>query len=266
MDGDGNVTTLGRGGSDLSAIALAAAMKADVCQIYTDVSGVYTADPRIVKNAKKIPEMSYEELLEMASLGSKVMQARSVEFAQKHGVVFEVRSSFNNEPGTIVKSEVPSMEDVVITGVAVDKNQTKVTVRNIPDKPGAAAEIFRELGEAGILVDMIVQNIGREGLANLTFTVSKDDAAKAESLLDKFCSTFDGASAQLTGDIAKVSVIGTGMRSHSGVAAKFFRALADNDINVQLITTSEIKISVGIDLKDADKAANALHAAFGLDK
>ena len=253
-------------GSDLSAIALAAAMKADVCQIYTDVSGVYTADPRIVKNAKKIPEMSYEELLEMASLGSKVMQARSVEFAQKHGVVFEVRSSFNNEPGTIVKSEVPSMEDVVITGVAVDKNQTKVTVRNIPDKPGAAAEIFRELGEAGILVDMIVQNIGREGLANLTFTVSKDDAAKAESLLDKFCSTFDGASAQLTGDIAKVSVIGTGMRSHSGVAAKFFRALADNDINVQLITTSEIKISVGIDLKDADKAANALHAAFGLDK
>lgn len=266
VDGDGNVTTLGRGGSDLSAIALAAAMKADVCQIYTDVSGVYTADPRIVKNAKKIPEMSYEELLEMASLGSKVMQARSVEFAQKYGVVFEVRSSFNNEPGTIVKSEVPSMEDVVITGVAVDKNQTKVTVRNIPDKPGAAAEIFRELGEAGILVDMIVQNIGREGLANLTFTVSKDDAAKAESLLDKFCSTFDGASAQLTGDIAKVSVIGTGMRSHSGVAAKFFRALADNDINVQLITTSEIKISVGIDLKDADKAANALHTAFGLDK
>ena len=266
VDGDGNVTTLGRGGSDLSAIALAAALKADVCQIYTDVSGVYTADPRIVKNARKIPEMSYEELLEMASLGSKVMQARSVEFAQKHGVVFEVRSSFNNESGTIVKSEVPSMEDVVITGVAVDKNQTKVTVRDIPDKPGTAAEIFRELGEAGILVDMIVQNLGRKGRANLTFTVSKDDAPRAEKLLDKFCSSFEGASAELTGDIAKVSVVGTGMRSHSGVAAKFFRALADNDINVQLITTSEIKISVGIDLGDSEKAANALHAAFGLDK
>lgn len=266
VDGDGNVTTLGRGGSDLSAIALAAALKADVCQIYTDVSGVYTADPRIVKNARKIPEMSYEELLEMASLGSKVMQARSVKFAQKHGVVFEVRSSFNNESGTIVKSEVPSMEDVVITGVAVDKNQTKVTVRDIPDKPGTAAEIFRELGEAGILVDMIVQNLGRKGRANLTFTVSKDDAPRAEKLLDKFCSSFEGASAELTGDIAKVSVVGTGMRSHSGVAAKFFRALADNDINVQLITTSEIKISVGIDLGDSEKAANALHAAFGLDK
>ena len=266
VDGDGNVTTLGRGGSDLSAIALAAALKADICQIYTDVSGVYTADPRIVKNARKIPEMSYEELLEMASLGSKVMQARSVEFAQKHGVVFEVRSSFNNESGTIVKSEAPSMEDVVITGVAVDKNQTKVTVRDIPDKPGTAAEIFRELGEAGILVDMIVQNLGRRGRANLTFTVSKDDAPRAEKLLDKFCSSFEGASAELTGDVAKVSVVGTGMRSHSGVAAKFFRALADNDINVQLITTSEIKISVGIDLADSEKAANALHAAFGLDR
>lgn len=158
------------------------------------------------------------------------------------------------------------MEDVVITGVAVDKNQTKVTVRDIPDKPGAAAEIFRELGEAGILVDMIVQNIGRQGRANLTFTVSKDDAAKAEKLLYKFCSAFEGASAQLTGDIAKVSVIGTGMRSHSGVAAKFFQSLADNDINVQLITTSEIKISVGINLDDSVKAATALHTAFGLDK
>lgn len=266
VDADGNVTTLGRGGSDLSAIALAAALKADICQIYTDVSGVYTADPRLVPNAKKIPEMSYEELLEMASLGSKVMQARSVEFAQKYGVVFEVRSSFNNESGTIVKAEVPSLEDVVITGVAVDKNQTKVTVSNIPDKPGAAAEIFRALGEAGVLVDMIVQNIGREGRANLTFTVSKDDAEKTNKLLGSLCSSFDGASASLTGDIAKVSVIGTGMRSHSGVAAKFFQALADNDINVQLITTSEIKISVGINLEEAEKAAIALHTAFGLDK
>jgi len=264
IDRHGNISTLGRGGSDLSAIALAAALKADVCQIYTDVSGVYTADPRVVKNARKIPEMSYEELLEMASLGSKVMQARSVEFAQKHNVVFEVRSSFNNEPGTIVKSEAPSLEDVVISGVAIDRNQTKVTVTEIPDKPGTAAEIFRQLGEGGIVVDMIVQNVGRGGKANLTFTVSKDDAAKAEKVLRSYCETIKGATVSLTGDIAKVSVIGTGMRSHSGVAAKFFQTLADNSINVQIITTSEIKISVGISLDEADLAANALHEAFSL--
>lgn len=266
VDDDGNVTTLGRGGSDLSAIALAATLNADICQIYTDVDGIYTADPRIVKKAKKIPEMSYEELLEMASLGSKVMQARSVEFAQKYNVVFEVRSSFNNEPGTIVKSEAPSLEDVVISGVAVDRNQTKVTLSDLPDKPGTAAEIFRELGEGGIVVDMIVQNIGRGGKANLTFTVSKDDASKAERILRGVCSGLKGANVSLTGDIAKVSVIGTGMRSHSGVAAKFFKTLADNNINIQVITTSEIKISVGISLEDAELAASALHSAFDLDK
>ncbi len=263
---DGDITTLGRGGSDLSAIALAAALKADVCQIYTDVSGVYTADPRIVKTARKIPEMSYEELLEMSSLGSKVMQARSVEFAQKHNVVFEVRSSFNNEPGTIVKAEKQSLEDVVISGVAVDKNQTKITVSEIPDKPGIAASIFECLGEAGIIVDMIVQNISRGGKANLTFTVSKDDAAKAERVVRGFCENHGGASVSITGDIAKVSVIGTGMRSHAGVAAKFFKTLADNNINVQIITTSEIKISVGISLPEADLAANILHEAFNLSK
>ncbi len=266
VDREGNVTTLGRGGSDLSAIALAAILKADICQIYTDVNGVYTADPRVVKNAKKIPEMSYEELLEMASLGSKVMQARSVEFAQKFNVVFEVRSSFNNEPGTIVKSEAPSLEDVVISGVALDRNQTKVTLSDIPDRPGVAAEIFRELGEAGIVVDMIVQNVGRGGRANMTFTVSKDDASKAEKVLKKTCAELKGGTVSLTGDIAKVSVIGTGMRSHSGVAAKFFKVLADNNINVQVITTSEIKISVGISLEDAEVAANVLHSAFNLDK
>ncbi len=261
---DGDITTLGRGGSDLSAIALAAALKADLCQIYTDVSGVYTADPRIVKDARKIPEMSYEELLEMASLGSKVMQARSVEFAQKHNVVFEVRSSFNNEPGTIVKSEIPSLEDVVISGVAVDKNQTKITVSELPDKPGLAARLFESLGEAGIIVDMIVQNISRGGKANLTFTVSKDDAAKAERVLANIRESLGGATVSITGDIAKVSVIGTGMRSHAGVAAKFFQTLAENNINVQIITTSEIKISVGISLSEADLAANILHKAFNL--
>ena len=261
---DGDITTLGRGGSDLSAIALAAALKANLCQIYTDVSGVYTADPRIVKDARKIPEMSYEELLEMASLGSKVMQARSVEFAQKHNVVFEVRSSFNNEPGTIVKSEIPSLEDVVISGVAVDKNQTKITVSELPDKPGLAARLFESLGEAGIIVDMIVQNISRGGKANLTFTVSKDDAAKAERVLANIRESLGGATVSITGDIAKVSVIGTGMRSHAGVAAKFFQTLAENNINVQIITTSEIKISVGISLSEADLAANILHKAFNL--
>ena len=262
LEGLGKINTL----PGAFMTALAAALKADVCQIYTDVSGVFTADPRVVKNARKIPQMSYEELLEMASLGSKVMQARSVEFAQKHNVVFEVRSSFNNEPGTIVKSESPSLEDVVISGVAIDRNQTKVTLSGLPDKPGTAAEIFRELGEAGIVVDMIVQNIGRGGKANLTFTVSKDDAKKAEKVLSEVCKSLEGCEVSVTGDIAKVSVIGTGMRSHSGVAAKFFQTLAENNINIQVITTSEIKISVGISLDEADLAANALHAAFALDK
>ena len=265
IDPDGHVTTLGRGGSDLSAMALAGALKADICQIFTDVDGIYTADPRIVKAARKIEVMDYDELLEMASSGSKVMQARSVEFARKYNVVFEVRSSFNNNSGTIVKAEVPSLEGLVVSGVAVDKNQTKVTITGIPDKPGSVAEIFEELGSKGVGVDMIVQNIGRAGMANLTFTVAKDDAAKAEKILQETCSKL-GASVSLTGDIAKVSVVGIGMRSNSGVAATFFTALAKENINVQLITTSEIKICVAINLDKADVAACALHTAFGLDK
>ena len=262
--GDGQITTLGRGGSDLSAMALAGALKADICQIFTDVDGIYTADPRIVKKARKIEAMEYDELLEMASSGSKVMQARSVEFARKYNVVFEVRSSFNNNSGTIVKAEVPSLEGLVVSGVAVDKNQTKVTISRIPDKPGAAAEIFEALGSGDIGIDMIVQNIGRDGLANLTFTVAKDDAVKAGRILEETCKKL-GASVSLTGDIAKVSVVGVGMRSHSGVAATFFTALAKEGINIQLITTSEIKICVAIDLDKADAAAVALHTAFGLD-
>jgi len=265
LGSDGEVTTLGRGGSDLSAIAIAAALKADLCQIYTDVDGVYTADPRIVKSARKIPVMEYDELLEMAASGSKVMQARSVEFARKHNVVFEVRSSFNNEPGTIVKEKEASLEDLVVSGVAVDKNQTKVTLSELPDQPGAAAEVFDHLGRAGVLVDMIVQNIGRGGKANLTFTVPKDDAHKAEKILEGVCKKL-GAKLSLTGDVAKVSVVGIGMRSHSGVAGTFFKALASAGINIQLITTSEIKICVAIDLARADEAANLLHEAFGLGK
>ena len=263
--GDGQITTLGRGGSDLSAMAIAGALNADICQIFTDVDGIYTADPRIVKTARKIEEMEYDELLEMASSGSKVMQARSVEFARKYNVKFEVRSSFNNNPGTIVKAEVPSLEGLVVSGVAVDKNQTKVTINNIPDKPGAAAEIFEALGSSGIGVDMIVQNIGREGHANLTFTVAKDDAVKAGEILKSIVENM-GATVSLTGDIAKVSVVGVGMRSHSGVAATFFTTLAKENINIQLITTSEIKICVAIDLDKADSAAIALHSAFDLDK
>ncbi len=265
LSSEGEVTTLGRGGSDLSAIAIAASLKADLCQIYTDVDGIYTADPRIVKKARKIQVMEYDELLELASSGSKVMQARSVEFARKFDVVFEVRSSFNNESGTIVKSKIPSLEDLVVSGVAADKNQTKVTLSNLPDQPGIAAEVFEALAKSGIQVDMIVQNVGRGGKANLTFTVAKDDAEKAGGILKNICDKMK-ADVSLTGDIAKVSVVGIGMRSHSGVAATFFTALAKAGINVQMITTSEIKISVAIDLAKADEAVNILHTAFGLDK
>jgi len=261
---EGQITTLGRGGSDLSAIAVAAALKADICQIYTDVDGVYTADPRIVPNARKLDEIAYEEMLELASSGSKVMQNRAVECAQKFKVVFEVRSSFNIKPGTIVKEEVSSMEDVVVSGVALDKNQAKVVVSDLPDRPGTAAKLFKILAEADISVDMIVQNIGRDGKANMTFTVPRDDIYRAEKVVTE---SFSGeASGKLfeASDIAKVSVVGVGMRSHSGVAATLFEALADAGINIQLVSTSEIKISVGIDSKDAERATRVAHEAFKL--
>ena len=261
---DGQITTLGRGGSDLSAIAIAAALKADLCQIYTDVDGVYTADPRLVLDAKKLDEISYEEMLELASSGSKVMQNRAVEFAQKFDVVFEVRSSFNNNPGTIVKEEAASMEDVVVSGVALDKNQAKIVVSDLPDRPGTAAKLFQVLGAAGISVDMIVQNLGRDGKANMTFTVPREDVPRAEKAVTE--SFPDEAAGKLfeVSDIAKVSVVGVGMRSHSGVAATLFEALAKGSVNIQLISTSEIKISVGIDPEQAEDAARLVHAAFGL--
>ena len=261
---DGQITTLGRGGSDLSAIAIAAALKADLCQIYTDVDGVYTADPRLVLDAKKLDEISYEEMLELASSGSKVMQNRAVEFAQKFDVVFEVRSSFNNNPGTIVKEEAASMEDVVVSGVALDKNQAKIVVSDLPDRPGTAAKLFQVLGLAGISVDMIVQNLGRDGKANMTFTVPREDVPRAEKAVTE--SFPDEAAGKLfeVSDIAKVSVVGVGMRSHSGVAATLFEALAKGSVNIQLISTSEIKISVGIDPEQAEDATRLVHAAFGL--
>lgn len=265
VDACGEITTLGRGGSDLSAIAMAAVLKADLCQIYTDVEGVYTSDPRIVTSARKIPQISYEEMLELASSGSKVMQARAVEFAQNYNVVFEVRSSFNNQPGTIVKAEVPSMEDVVVSGVALDKNQAKITV-GLPDKPGTAAKIFQALGEGNVLVDMIVQNIGNAGSANLSFTVNKDDVQRATQVVNAALADLGGGQVAHTGDIAKLSIVGVGMRSHTGVAATLFEILAKHNINIEMISTSEIKISVAIDLGNADAVANAVHDGFGLNK
>ena len=260
----GQISTLGRGGSDLSAVAMAAGLEADLCQIFTDVEGVFTADPRIVKDAVKLDEVSYDEMLELASMGSKVMQARAVEFAKKYKVTFEVRSSFNNKPGTIVKEEISSMEEVLVRGVAVDKSQTQVVVSDLPDEPGTAGKLFTALAEANILVDMIVQNIGREGKANMTFTIPKDDTLKAEGVVNQVFQAIGGTLTSST-DIAKLSVVGVGMRSHSGVAAKLFKTLADGGINIKLIGTSEIKISVAIDLDHADLAAQLAHAAFNLE-
>jgi aspartate kinase len=263
---EGQITTLGRGGSDLTAIALAAAIKADKCEIYTDVDGVYTADPRVVKDARKLQEISYDEMLELASSGSKVMQSRSVEFAAKYDVVFEVRSSFNYNPGTIVKKEIAYMEKVVVRGVAVDKDQAKIIISNIPDKPGSAAKVFRALADASIIVDMIVQNMGRGGIANLTFTVPLTDIAKVQNTLQPVLAALGGGEVAIHENIAKLSVVGVGMKTHSGVAATLFQALADAGINIELISTSEIKISVVIDKAKADEAARVAHAGFELDK
>lgn len=262
---EGQITTLGRGGSDLTAIALATALKADLCQIYTDVDGVYTADPRIVPNARKLEEISYDEMLELASLGAKVMQSRSVEFAKKFGVVFEVRSSLNDNPGTIVKEETKSMEDIVIRGVALDKNQAKVTLVGVPDKPGVAAHIFKALGDAAINVDMIVQNVSHgtgAPVTDLSFTVEKADLLKAQKVIDGLKKEIAFREAIATDKIGKLSIVGVGMKSHSGVAGKMFETLAREGVNIDMISTSEIKISVVIDLAKGEHAMKAIHAAF----
>jgi aspartate kinase len=266
IDEDGHITTLGRGGSDLTAIALAAAIKADRCEIYTDVDGVYTADPRVVKTARKLDEISYDEMLELASSGSKVMQSRSVEFAKKYGVTFEVRSSFNHNPGTIVKEEVSYMEKVVVRGIAADKDQAKVIVSNVADKPGSAAKVFRALAGANVNVDMIVQNAASHGVANLTFTVPQADAGRVARVLKPVLAEIGGGQVAVHERIAKLSVVGVGMKTHSGVAATLFQALADAGINIDLISTSEIKISVVVDLERIDEAVRSAHAAFALDK
>src|SRR5438093_608355 len=247
---DGHITTLGRGGSDLTAIALAAALHTHLCQIYTDVDGVYTADPRIVPNARKLDEIAYDEMLELAGLGAKVMQSRSVEFAKKFGVVFEVRSSLNDNPGTIVKEETQNMESVVIPGVPLDKNQAKITLAHVPDKPGAAARIFNAIGAAAINVDMIVQTAshGASGATDISFTLDKPDLLKARRVLEEVRGEIGFREVIADENIGKLSIVGVGMRSHTGVAARMFESLANADVNIDMISTSEIKISVVIDL------------------
>jgi aspartate kinase len=261
---DGHITTLGRGGSDLTAIAMAAALKADTCEIYTDVDGVYTADPRLVPNAKKIDEISYDEMLELASLGAKVMQARSVEFAKKFKVRFEVRSSFNHNPGTVITEEHAAMEDVVLRGVSLEKNQAKVTVIGVPDKPGVAAGLFSALAESGTNVDMIVQNVSAQGSTDLTFTINKDDLPHARKVIEAQVAQIGARSYTAQDGIGKLSVVGIGMRSHTGVAATLFQALALAGVNIQMISTSEIKISVIINEAEGPRAAQVVHDAFKL--
>jgi aspartate kinase len=266
IDREGNLTTLGRGGSDTSAVAVAAALKADVCEIYTDVDGVYTTDPRIVPEASKMDKVSYDEMLEMASLGSKVLQIRSVEFAKKYGVVIHVRSSFNDNPGTLVMKEDADMEAVLVSGITYDKNEAKISVMRVPDKPGIAAQLFSPLSEANITVDMIIQNVSHEGSTDLTFTVPRADFKKALKIVEETAAKVGAVGVESNEHIAKVSVVGVGMRSHSGVASKMFSTLAAEGINIQMISTSEIKVSCVIDDKYSELAVRILHEAFGLAK
>ena len=260
----GEVTTLGRGGSDLSAVAVAGALKADLCEIYTDVDGVYTTDPRIEPKAKKLDRISYDEMLELASLGAKVLQNRSVELAKKLNVNLVTRSSFNDHEGTLITGE-EKMEDAVISGIALDKNQARITIRNVEDRPGVAAEIFSALASKEINVDMIVQNIGRNGETNLGFTVPQNELETAYAVM-KEVNPNPNSIIESDADIVKVSLVGVGMKSHSGIASKAFKTLADEGINIQMISTSEIKISMIVEAKYGELAVRALHKAYDLDK
>ena len=261
---EGETTTLGRGGSDLTAIALAGALNADVCQIFTDVDGVFTCDPRAVLAAKKLDEIAYDELLEMASAGSKVVQSRAVEFAKKFGVEFEVRSSFNKRTGTIAKEETTSMEDVVIRGISLDLHQAKLTIAGVRDEPGIAGRIFSDISAAHIIVDMIVQNASISGTTDISFTIHEDELENARKILMPVVSEVGATRLNTASGVAKLSVVGIGMRSHSGVAARLFDCLGKAGINIHLISTSEIKIAIIIDEKDAERAAQLIHAEFDL--
>lgn len=265
IDDAGNITTLGRGGSDTSAVAVAAALKADLCEIYTDVDGVYTTDPNITEKARRLDAVSYDEMLEMASLGAKVLQTRSVELARKYKVPLLVKSSFVEGKGTLVCEEVPDMEQVVISGVTYNKNEAKITLSPVSDKPGTAAKIFTPLAEANIVVDMIVQNVSHAGLTDMTFTTSKADAKKAFKMMEKIATEVGADKVIIDEDIAKISIVGSGMRSHSGVATKMFEILSNEGINIEMISTSEIKISCVVKEKYGELAVRALHTGFGLD-
>jgi len=264
IDQQGNVTTLGRGGSDLSAVAIAGALGADACEIYSDVDGIYTTDPRIEPKARKLDRISYDEMLELASLGAKVLQSRSVELAKKMGVTIVAKSSFSDAEGTIITEEVKGMEAVLVSGIALDKNQARVSLRDVTDRPGVAAEIFNKLAEKQINVDMIIQNASTEGTTNLGFTVPQSEIEQAKAAIATFGDEIGGM--DFDEKVAKVSVVGVGMKSHSGVAATAFTALADNNINIEMIATSEIKVSMVIDEKFGELAVRVLHEAYALDQ
>lgn len=267
VDENGNITTLGRGGSDTTGVALAAALKADECQIYTDVDGVYTSDPRVVDGAKRLEKITFEEMLEMASLGSKVLQIRAVEFAGKYNVPLRVLHSFKEGPGTLITldEEYSNMEQPVVSGIAFNRDEAKLTILGVPDIPGVASRILAPIGAANIEVDVIVQNVAADNTTDLTFTVHRNDMAKAQGVLEKVCEEVGARGVTANDKICKVSIVGVGMRSHAGVASKMFDCLAADGINIQMITTSEIKISVIIDERYLELAVRGLHSAFGLD-
>jgi aspartate kinase len=261
-----DITTLGRGGSDLTAVALAAALKADFCEIYTDVKGVYTTDPRVVPEARKIDEISYDEMLELAGAGAQVMQARSIEVGKKFSVPIRVRSSFTDDAGTLITGEVPNMEEVVVSGVAFDRNQAKVSLIDVPDRPGVAARLFGALADEGINVDMIIQSTASDGMNDISFTISRTDVKKAQPVLQGVKESLKAREVAVDSGVAKVSIVGVGMRSHPGVAAKMFRSFADNGINIDLISTSEIKVACVVKEADGEKAVRIAHKTFDLHK
>lgn len=265
IDEDGNITTLGRGGSDTTAVAMAAALKAEECRIYTDVDGVYTADPRIVQKAQRLPLITYEEMLEMASLGSKVLQIRSVEFARKYNVKLRVLSSFEDGPGTLITDEDENMEAALISGIAHNRDEAKLTMVGVPDMPGIASQILGPIADANIEVDMIVQNVGLDNSTDFTFTVNRNDYDKAFAILQKTAKAIDAKDVSGDNTIVKISAVGVGMRSHAGIANTMFKALADEGINIQMISTSEIKVSVVVAEKYLELGVRTLHTAFGLD-
>jgi aspartate kinase len=266
VDPEGDVTTLGRGGSDTTAVAIAAGLGASFCDIYTDVDGVYTADPNVVSNARLLEKIAYEEMLELASLGAKVLQIRSVELAMKYEVPVRVRNSFTRSAGTLLTKEDADMEGVAVQGVSLDRNDAKISLRRVPDQPGVASKIFTPLSEAGIVVDMIIQNASEDGKTDLTFTVPKTDLKQATRIVEKLAQEIGIHRVETAPDIAKVSIVGVGMRSHAGVATRTFSVLAQEGINIQMISTSEIKISVVIDEKYAELAVRSLHEVFELHK